>query len=382
MPLASRTTGHAERIDDPHGYDPSDLDATMHEVDAVLCEVLLDLGQLWSRTTDLAGPVDVLGEEDLPHQLQQLVFAGGKRIRPAMCHWGWVSAGGHRRSRSTGGDSGSVVTIAAALELLHVFALVHDDVMDESESRRGLPTVHVRSGRLHQLANAAGDGRRFGDSMAMLVGDLAHAEADHLVAGLERPLRDLWRLLVVELVSGQRRDITGSAAGRRDLPHAREVARMKSGGYTVQRPLQLGAVAAGADPDVLEALTTYGRHLGEAFALRDDILGVWGDPARTGKPAGDDLVAGKPTVIIALADHRLTGSDRVLLDLIGSPRLSVEHVTVLQQTIAASGVLDEVESMIKTELEAALTALDGDLLDPAGVAGLTELARQIAWRDR
>ncbi|MGI8456970.1 MAG: polyprenyl synthetase family protein [Propionibacteriaceae bacterium] len=370
------------------------LDATLREVDALLDQVVTDLGALWATGEGSYGdqqPVDVLGAEDLPQQLQRLLVAGGKRIRPAMCHWGWVSAGG---ADAAGGpaspgpapssptEPSTVVQVAAALELLHVFALIHDDVMDESESRRGQPTVHVRASQLHQLACAHGDDRRFGESMAILVGDLAHSEADHLVSGLPAPLRHIWRFLVIELVAGQRRDITGSAAGRRDMPHARQVARMKSGAYTVERPLQLGATAAGAEGAVLDALQTYGRHVGEAFALRDDILGVWGDPGLTGKPAGDDLVAGKPTVIVALADQRLKGADRVLLDLIGSPDLTQGHVAVLQHSIAESGVLDAVESMITAELDAALAVLDDRLLDPAGVAGLTDLAHQIAWRNR
>lgn len=358
----------------------SDLAATLAAVDDRLGTVAGELDQLWSatqgwsRTDDL---VDVLGREDLPQQLSRLLFAGGKRIRPAMCHWGWVSAGGHLQA-----DTEVVVRVAAALELLHVFALIHDDVMDESESRRGQPTVHVRAAQLHQLASAGGDSGRFGESMAVLVGDLAHAEADHLMAGLSDELRAIWRLLLVELVAGQRRDITGSAAGRRDLGHARQVARMKSGAYTVERPLQLGATAAGARGATLAALHTYGRHLGEAFALRDDILGVWGDPVVTGKPAGDDLVAGKPTVIVALADQRLRGADRVLLDLIGSPSLTPDHVAVLQTSIAQSGVLTAVETMINDELGAALASLEEPELDPAGVAGLTDLAHQIAWRNR
>ena len=170
----------------------------------------------------------------------------------------------------------------------------------------------------------------------MLVGDLAHAEADHMVTELPPAMRRLWRLLVIELVQGQSRDITGTAAGRRDLAHARQVARMKSGAYTVQRPLQLGAAAAGADrAGGPRPSPRYGREVGEAFALRDDLLGVWGDPERTGKPAGDDLLSGKPTVILSLADERLRGSDRTLLARVGTPELSPADVAHLQDALQA-----------------------------------------------
>ena len=254
--------------------------------------------------------------------------------------------------------------------------------MDESDSRRGQPSVHTLAAQLHLHAGARGDARHFGESIAVLVGDLAHAEADHLVTELPRPMRQIWRLLVVELVHGQSRDLTGSASGRRDLDHARRVARMKSGRYTVQRPLELGAAAAGAPDEVRDALMDYGEEVGEAFALRDDLLGVWGDPRSTGKPAGDDLISGKPTVIMALADERLQGGARRLLRRVGTPELSPADVTALQSALAEQGVVEAVEGRISEHVRAAGAALARTELDPAGVAGLTGMAHLVAWRDR
>jgi geranylgeranyl diphosphate synthase type I len=157
---------------------------------------------------------------------------------------------------------------------------------------------------------------------------------------------------------------------------------MKSGAYTVQRPLQLGAAAAGADRDVVRAITGYGREVGEAFALRDDLLGVWGDPHLTGKPAGDDLLCGKPTVILALAHDQLQGAARELLSRVGTPELSPADINHLQDALQASGVVDAVESRISGHIRAAVAALDHDALDPDGVIGLTQMANRIAWRDR
>ena len=325
-----------------------------------------------------AGPADILLDHDLPEMVQALNGTGGKRIRPSMAYWGWVAAGGRGDDES----EAAVVRAGAALELLHIFALIHDDVMDESDSRRGQPSVHTLAAQLHLHAGARGDARHFGESIAVLVGDLAHAEADHLVTELPRPMRQIWRLLVVELVHGQSRDLTGSACGRRDLDHARRVARMKSGRYTVQRPLELGAAAAGAPDAVRTALLEYGEEVGEAFALRDDLLGVWGDPRSTGKPAGDDLISGKPTVILALADERLQGSARRLLRRVGTPELSPADVTLLQTALAEQGVVEAVEARISEHVRAAGAALAGVELDPAGVAGLTGMAHLIAWRDR
>lgn len=351
-------------------------------VDGMITEVLSDLGHLWHTKlagveAQATGGADILGAADLPQLMERLISSGGKRLRPVMAYLGWLSASG----RARGVGHADVVTVSAALELLHLFALVHDDVMDESDSRRGQPTVHAEAARLHTESGAYGDAARFGESIAMLLGDLAHAEADHLMAELPAPMRKVWRLLVVELVYGQRRDLTGSAAGRRDLQHARQVARLKSGGYTVERPLELGAAAAKAPEVVSASLALYGREIGEAFALRDDLLGVWGDPTRTGKPAGDDLISGKPTVILSLATDRLDGSARRTLARVGTAELTRDDVLELQEGIVSCGVVADVEGLISAHVAAALSALDERALDPEGVRELTQMAHQIAWRD-
>jgi geranylgeranyl diphosphate synthase type I len=346
-------------------------------VDQLLTEELADLRHQWAKLAPAGEEADVLGADDLPWMLDRLLCSGGKRIRPVMAYLGWLSASGQSR----GVGHADVVRVSAALELLHAFALVHDDVMDESASRRGVATAHVQAADRHSSAGARGSAKRFGDNIAMLLGDLAHAEADALVADLPADLRRIWRLLVIELVYGQRRDLTGSAAGRTDLRHAREVARLKSGAYTVERPLQLGAAAAHAPDVVHAALSTYGREVGEAFALRDDLLGVWGDPNRTGKPAGDDLISAKPTVILALADQRVAGPDREVLRKIGTPALTVDDVAQLQQALVDCGVVAEVEERIGQHVARGVTALDEPALDGQGVRQLTALAHSIAWRD-
>lgn len=361
----------------PTAVPDAGTDHHLELVDKLLAEVLADLQHLWAtKLVSEADAGDVLGAEDLPLMLEPLL-SSGKRIRPVMAYLGWLAASGQARAIG----HADLVQVSAALELLHAFALVHDDVMDESASRRGVATTHIRAARLHRLSGGRGRPERFGDNIAILVGDLAHAEADALVAGLPADLRRIWRLLVVELVYGQRRDLTGSAAGRRDLAHAREVARLKSGAYTVERPLQLGAAAAHAPEVVSAALSAYGREVGEAFALRDDLLGVWGDPDRTGKPAGDDLVSAKPTVILALAEQRATGCARDALDKVGTPALTTADVTLLQEALIDCGVVAEVEARIGQHVAGAVHALDQTALDADGVRQLTVMAHRIAWRE-
>lgn len=338
------------------------------------------LATMWRRSI-APDNVDIL-DEDLPWWLRRLVLDGGKRLRPLMCHWGFVAAGG----RAGGAEHDHVVRLGAALEILHTFALIHDDVMDASDTRRGRPSAHVQAAEMHRRARSGGNSDEFGINMAVLLGDLAHVEADRLVSTLPPPLQRDWYELSIELIAGQRADLTGAAAHRRDSAHARTVARLKSGAYTIQRPLLLGATAAGAGAQAYAMLSDYGTSLGEVFALRDDVLGVWGDPALTGKPAGDDLHHGKPTVILGLAAEALRdGTDTeaaAALARVGTPRTRPADIPLLQQALLDAGVRDRVEEMIRAGIKRALAALSPGVLTYAGVQGLTEMAERIGWRDR
>ncbi|WP_422396040.1 polyprenyl synthetase family protein [Raineyella fluvialis] len=305
--------------------------------------------------------VDVL-PQDLPAWLADLLVGRGKRLRVTLSYWGFVAAGGV--PGSTGYDD--LVRAAAALEALHLFALIHDDVMDESVSRRGRPSAHVEATRWHEEASGRGDGEVFGRNIAVLLGDLAHTLADRLADDLSPELRQVWYRLCVELVAGQRADLTGAAAGRRDLRHAEHVARLKSGRYSVERPLELGGLAAGASAETVATLIRCGEHIGRAFALRDDFLGVWGDPARTGKPAGDDLLEAKATVLLTLARRALTGEAATMLDRLGTPAFSPDDVPVLAAAMREAGVADAVEELITLEYAATDACLATSSLAPEG----------------
>ncbi|SDC07274.1 isopentenyl-diphosphate delta-isomerase, type 1 [Raineyella antarctica] len=354
----------------------SDAQACIDDVDALLAKENARLAASWSGFRGNLG-VDVL-ERDLPEWMGSQMSAGGKRFRVAMAYWGFIAAGGQLASPGYS----HLVTTASALESLHYFALVHDDVMDESLSRRGRPSAHIQAEARHQDAEALGDAAVFGRNLAILLGDLAHMQADRLAARLPAELQTLWYDLCTELMVGQRADLTGAAAGRRDLEHARQVAHLKSGCYTVVRPLELGAVAAGASDQVRVALGDVGEHLGQAFALRDDYLGVWGDPQLTGKPSGDDLVEGKATVILALAADRLTNGAALALERVGTQRARRGDIELLQRTLTRIGVRAEVERLIDAEVRAAEAGLDAcRTLHPAGVEGLRAMIARIAWRD-
>ena len=227
--------------------------------------------------------------------------SGGKRFRAAFCYWGY------RAVRPDVPDEDALVRACASLELLHASALVHDDLMDASDTRRGRPATHRAFHREHRDAGWRGDPEQYGDAAAILLGDLLLSWADELLrrCGLPMadvgPAMDVFDLCRSEVIAGQFLDVSVQARGRADVDTAMTVLRYKSAKYSIERPIHIGAALAGAGPEALEQLSHFGLPLGEAFQLRDDLLGVFGDPAATGKPAGDDLIEGKRTVLVALA---------------------------------------------------------------------------------
>jgi geranylgeranyl diphosphate synthase type I len=309
---------------------------------------------------------------ELVRAVRELLM-GGKRLRPAFGYWGWRGAGMP--------DDERMVVAAASLELFQACALIHDDVMDRSDTRRGMPAAHRRFGALHGASGWRGDGDSFGTGAAILLGDLCLAWTDEMFfgSGMEpdrllraRPLFDEMR---TELMGGQYLDLLEQAMGGGSVPRARRVIQYKSARYSVQRPLQLGAALAGARRALLAGYEAYGQPLGEAFQLRDDVLGVFGDPAATGKPAGDDLREGKRTVLVALASQAGTAVQARLLERhLGDHGLDEAGVAVLREIIVDSGALAEVERMIRTCTEQAVAALAASPVDPCAEVALHELA--------
>ena len=317
-------------------------------------------------------------DQDLDEPLEQLarlVMAGGKRLRPAFCHWAFVGLGGD-------GDDPAVIDAGAALELLHTFALIHDDIMDGSLRRRGLDTVHLRFEATHTLAGWRGEGRRFGEGVAILVGDLAFVYADLLLAGAPGPALAVFNELRLEVNIGQYLDLLGTARGDATLDQARRICQYKSGRYPIERPLHLGAALAGRLHECEAALSAFGGPLGEAFQLRDDLLGAFGDPDVTGKPVGEDLREGKPTALYAIAAGRATEpATRLLRERFGAADLGDDDIAALQQILIDTGARAEVEATIDRLVEQAVDALDGITLTGEATDRLRELAWFVAGRD-
>ncbi|MDO9175359.1 MAG: polyprenyl synthetase family protein [Actinomycetota bacterium] len=315
---------------------------------------------------DLAEPIAEIG---------RLVLVGGKRLRPAFCHWGFVGAGGDP-------DDPMVVNAGAAFELMHAFALFHDDVMDDAASRRGNPTTHTVFAQHHRDQQWAGEARRFGEGVAILVGDLAFVYGDMMLAGAGPEAWAIWNELRIELNVGQVLDILGSVRNERRRHKAEQICRYKSGKYTIERPLHLGAVLAAPQraAELLPALSAYGLPLGDAFQMRDDVMGAFGDSAVTGKPVGGDLREGKPTPLMARAVEAATPAQAEVLALVGCTDLTDEQVASVQQVIVDTGALADLEATISRLTHEAIAAIEHAPITPEARDELIALATYVSQR--
>jgi geranylgeranyl diphosphate synthase, type I len=340
---------------------PLDAEDLRARVDRALA-VLLDqeLSALGFLGADAAPVADAL---------TRFALESGKRLRPAFVYWGYRGAGG-----AAGGPAAdAAVKAACSVELLHVCALIHDDIMDGSEVRRGRPAMHVGFAALHRSQAWRGDPAAFGAGAATLMGDLAFTWADVALAEAGLPGDRLAAALGVfnrlrsELMGGQYLDLVEAP----DEDAVRRVLTYKSGKYTIERPLHLGLALAGGDPGLAEGYSAYGLPLGEAFQLRDDVLGVFGAPEVTGKPAGDDLREGKETYLVMLTRQRADRAGRQLLEgALGNAKLSEDEVAELRRLITGCGALAATEARIGQLLAEAKAAL-------SGVGGIDEAARTI-----
>ncbi|WP_231977816.1 polyprenyl synthetase family protein [Streptomyces sp. TLI_053] len=361
----------------PRPANPIDMEDVRERVNAALVGLMDGQSALLSKVSPQLDPVT--------DALRDFLLDGGKRLRPAFCYWGWRGAGGPARGEG-------ITRAAAALELLQASALVHDDLMDRSDTRRGLPSVHRRFEALHRARGWRGDREQYGASAAVLLGDLLLIWCDELFlnSGLEpeavlaaKPMFDLMR---TEVMVGQYLDVlepvAGDSADGGALERAQTVLHYKSAKYTIERPLQVGAMLAGAEPRLVEAYGAFGLPLGEAFQLRDDLLGVFGDPAVTGKPTGDDLREGKRTLLVAHAMRGLPADEARRLDeRLGAPDLTPAEVAGLRELVARSGAPERVERRIDELMGQSLAALEAaPLADGQARTALLALAEAATVR--
>jgi geranylgeranyl diphosphate synthase type I len=287
--------------------------------------------------------------------LSEFINDGGKRFRPIFAYLGYLAGGCE--------PSVEILRACTALELVHVCALIHDDVMDGSDTRRNKPAIHRRFENMHREQVLRGDAEKFGHASAILLGDLALVWADRMLhqSGISQSefnnCQEIFCEMRDELMAGQYLDILEGALASTSVDRSMKVARYKSGKYSIERPLHFGAALADKS-ELFSAFSGYGLPLGEAFQLRDDLLGVFGNPAVTGKPAGDDLREGKRTVLIAMTMERIHDAQRKTLELaLGNPSISEAEIQELQSLIEDSGAREQVEKLITELTDKAISVL-------------------------
>ena len=299
------------------------------------------------------------------NSLAEFVRDGGKRFRPIFSYLGYLGAGGR--------PSEVALNASSALELVHACALIHDDLMDGSDSRRGRPSLHRLFETLHRKSNYQGNPEKFGAAAAILIGDLALSWSDQMMHLTDSDLIDslnfkealpLFYEMRSELMAGQYLDVLEGVIAKSNTSRSRKIARFKSGKYSIERPLQFGAALAGAKSEILKAYSGYGLPLGEAFQLRDDILGVFGKSEVTGKPSGDDIREGKRTLLIALTLESCDANQAQFIEnSLGNNKLSESEVNQIQNIILETEGLNRCEEMIERLYSESVTALDNSVID-------------------
>jgi geranylgeranyl diphosphate synthase type I len=314
--------------------------------------------------------VEVLGA------YRTMALNGGKRLRPAFAYWAFEGAGGDTATPA-------ILDVATAVELLHTFALIHDDVMDEAETRRGIETIHVTYASHHRSAAMRGDAGHYGESIAILMGDLAFAHAALLMTRVPPACAEIFYEMCADLMVGQYLDIEASAQG--PTPGAliaEQITELKTARYTVEGPMLLGAAAAGKADELRPHITAYGRPIGHAFQLRDDLLGTFGNPELTGKPVGDDLAQGKVTRLLELGLARSDAAHHALLERLGSPAMEPGDVQRALEILEETGARQEVERSIDGLVAEATAAIEAAPLAQDIREILVGAAHLIAYREK
>ncbi len=350
---------------------PDALSSVVAGVDDRIAEVIASEAERWDAVDPRVG--------EAVRELGRHTEHGGKRIRAAFCLWSRRGASA-RAGRPVVDPDPAGLDVAAACEFLQTFALIHDDVMDNATIRRGQPTLHIRHAERLVAEAWKGEARRYGEGVAMLLGDLAHVYADRLVRAGTATTLQIWDEMRIEVNLGQYLDMRSAAAGDLDEATARSVTTFKTALYTIVRPLQLGASLAGDDPALFAQLDRLGRPIGQAFQLRDDVLGVLGEPTVLGKPVGGDLREGKPTEVLAVARARATATQLTILDRVGDAALSDTDVAEMVEVFHATEAFSEVGRRID-ELLAGSADRIGALGFPQDVSdALLELSNFVGAR--
>lgn len=349
------------------------LDSIRIEIEDALADFVKGKTEKLNRTDEFLQPIT--------KSLAEYILDGGKRFRPTFAYLGFLGAGGIA--------SPKIARACAALELVHVCALVHDDLMDGSDTRRNRQSIHRQFQDHHRDSKYVGNSENYGASVAILLGDLSLAWSDELLylSGVEQPQLNqalpIFHEMREELMAGQYLDVLESVRGESNIVRSSKIAQLKSGKYSIERPLQFGAALAGANSTLIDDFSNFGLALGEAFQLRDDLLGIFGEPNVTGKPSGDDIREGKRTLLIALTLEKCNESERRLLEIsLGDKNVESSKIAAIQEVISRCGAMEECERLISELFDKAVANLDKSVCLDEIKKLLVDMAKAATQREK
>lgn len=302
-----------------------------------------EIGKYFDRTIRDAEERDKIIADALRY-VKKLILAGGKRLRPAFMYYGYLAAGGKEKNE--------ILKTSASIELVHIFLLIHDDVIDKDKKRHGLDTVNARYKKIGEKIFPGVDHNHFGNSMAIIVGDMISALGNQILYEAEldpkliiQALHKLQSLISMTGI-GEAQDVYMEYKKKASEEEILAMYENKTAKYTIEGPLHLGAILGGADKHLLKILTDYSLPIGIAFQIQDDILGVFGNEAKLGKSVGSDIESGKQTLLVVKAREKADRNQKKIFDeTLGKKNLTQKEIENFRSVIKETGALDYAKKM-------------------------------------
>lgn len=312
--------------------------------------------------------------------VRKIILAGGKRLRPAFMYYGYLAAGGREKDK--------IIKTSIGIELVHTFLLIHDDIIDKDKKRHGLDTINFRYEKLGKKFFRQINPGHFGNSMAIIFGDMVAALGNQVIfnsdfnpALIVKALHKLQTIISATVV-GQARDVYMEYRKRTTEKEVLKMYEYKTAKYTIEGPLHLGAILAGADDKLLKVFSAYAIPVGIAFQIQDDILGVFGDEKKLGKPVGSDVRQGKYTILVAKAIEKAGGKQKdIIKNILGKNDLTKNELEIFRNMIIETGALSYAKNMAVKLANQGKRAIEKEKINPEAKEFLTGIAEYMVKRE-
>jgi geranylgeranyl diphosphate synthase type I len=343
-------------------------------------QIDLEIAQYLDQVIKEARGVDAFMTDVITH-FKKTILAGGKRIRPIMMYWGYIAAGGKNEQE--------IIKTSISLELIHAFLLIHDDIIDRDDIRHGQKTIHATYRDHYNKFFSGDDGEHFGTAVAIVSGDFVYSLGNQVIFSsafssdvIVKALNKMQEIVGLTCV-GEIQDVYMSYGYNVSEEKIIAMYENKTAKYTFDGPLKLGAIMAGADDALCDKLSAFAIPLGIAFQIRDDILGVFGDAKKTGKPVGSDIAEGKMTLMvhraISLADRK---QKKELKRLLGKKDITNKEIAIFQKILHDTGAMKSIDEQMKILINQSQKALDNITMHTGAKEFLSTLTQHLYDREK